>query len=237
MRLGDKPTYFGRDLEAMAFAINYHTWIVDEFKAYLGDCVAEVGAGTGSFSKLLTAEQIKHLVAFEPSANMYPLLKDRLQKENHVETVNDFFGDVCHRYEKGFDSVIYVNVLEHIEDDKKELLCAYEGLRESGHILIFVPALSWLYGDFDKKVGHYRRYHKGELIRLILRAGFDIVKVKYFDVAGIIPWYIAFVLLKKSLLGRNVSLYDKLVVPVMRKIEGIITPPIGKNLLLVGRKA
>ena len=237
MRFTEDPKYFGRDLKAMSFATNYHNWIIDEFENYLGVNVAEVGAGSGNFSNLLIARQVKHLVAFEPSANMYPLLEDRFGQLNRVETVNRFFCDVCDKYENSFDSVIYVNVLEHIEYDEKELSCVYKSLRQQGYILIFVPALSWLYSDLDKKLGHFRRYHKENLVGLIKNAGFNIIKVKYFDFTGIIPWYITFVLLKKSISGGNVSLYDRLVVPFMRKIEGVIKPPIGKNLLLVGRKA
>ena len=66
-------------------------------------------------------------------------------------------------------------------------------------------------------------------------AGFEIIKLKYFDVLGIIPWYIAFTLMKQTTTGTNVSLYDRVAVPVMRRIERVLTPPVGKNLLLVAR--
>lgn len=237
MKNGERPKYFGRDLEAMSFATNYHKWIIDEFKPYLGDKTAEVGAGTGNFSELLIDEHIKHLVAFEPSANIYPFLKDRLSENSKIETINRFFGDECYNFEKCFDSVVYVNVLEHVEDDEKELSYVYKALRIGGHALIFVPALSFLYSEFDKSLGHFRRYHKQDLAKLIQRVGFKIIKVKYFDFVGIIPWYIAFVLLKKSITGGPVSLYDRLVVPFMQKVEGVIVPPIGKNLLLIAQKA
>ena len=237
MKSDEKPEYFGRDLEAMSFAVNYHNWIIDEFEPYFGAIVAEVGAGTGNFTELLIAKNIKSIVAFEPSANMYPLLEERLAGARQVKTVNCFFGDGCNNSQNGFDSVIYVNVLEHIEDDEKELFYVHRSLRIGGHILILVPALSWLYSNLDKNIGHFRRYHKQGLVRLIETAGFNIIKVKFFDIFGIVPWYFAFVLLKKSMTGDDVSLYDRLVVPIMQKIEGIVTPPIGKNLLLVAKKA
>lgn len=236
MRPAEEPKYFGRDLEAMSFAENYHKWIIDEFKPYFGAKVAEVGAGTGNFSKLLIDSQIRRLVTFEPSKNMYPLIQKRLAEYNKVKTINQFFGNEYQNYEKSFDSIVYVNVLEHIKDDKKEVSYVYQALRKGGHILIFAPALSLLYTDFDRKLGHFRRYKKQSLIKLIQGAGFSVIKAKYFDFVGIIPWYVVFVLLKQSLTGGNVSMYDRLVVPVMRKIEGIIAPPIGKNLLLIGRK-
>lgn len=230
------PKYFGRDLEAMAFATNYHKWIIDEFKPYLGQSVAEVGAGIGNFSELLV-EHTKHLVAFEPSENMYPLLKERFDKDDRVETINSMFGSECSKFEGHLDTIIYVNVLEHIENDAQELSCVYKILRHGGHALVFVPALSYLYSAFDKKLGHCRRYHKKDLVTLAEHAGFNIRKVNYFDLAGVMTWYVAFVLLKAQLTGGKVSLYDKLVVPFMKKAESFVAPPVGKNLLLVIQKA
>ena len=231
----EKPQYIGRDLESMSFAVNYHNWIVEEFKPYLGDTIAEVGAGKGNLSKLLI-ENTQKLVAFEPSTNMFPLLNECLREDNRIATINNYFGDEYSKYKERFDSIVYVNVLEHIENDEKELSYAHSALKKGGHILIFAPALSYLYSDFDRKIGHYRRYHKNNLITLTNQAGFNIIKVKYFDFVGILPWYIAFVLLGKTLTEDNVSLYDTLVVPILRKIEGIITPPIGKNILLIAQK-
>jgi SAM-dependent methyltransferase len=225
--------YVGKDLEAMTFARNYHRWILSEFLPYLGNSVAEVGAGAGSFSKLLLETPIGRLTAFEPSQNMYPILAETLRHDRRVETINGFFcgADGGARY----DSIVYVNVLEHVEDHEGELSRAREGLGPNGHLLIFVPALPWLYSPFDKVIGHFRRYRKHDLVELAERTGFATVSARYFDVAGILPWYVKFVLLKNMMSGASVSLYDKLVVPGMRLVEGIVPPPIGKNLLMVAR--
>lgn len=232
--------YFGKDLEAMSFAKNYHAWIIYEFKPYLGDSVAEVGAGTGNFSSFLVDAGVKRLMAFEPSHNMFPLLASRFNSSPTVDTINAFFEDYTETFSEifseTFDSVLYVNVLEHIEQDEKALCCAYRTIKKNGHLLIFVPALNWLYSELDKKVGHFRRYHKKQLEQLVKSVGFSIEKLKYFDIAGIIPWYIAFTLLKKTTTAGNVSLYDRLIVPPMRILENLMTPPIGKNLLLVAKK-
>ena len=126
--------------------------------------------------------------------------------------------------------------MKHIENDEKEPGYAHSVLKKGGHILIFAPVLSYLYNVFDRKVGHYRRHHKNNLTTLTKQEGFNIIDVKYFDFVGILPWYIAFVLLEKTLIEDKVSLYDTLVVPILRKIEGIITPPIGKNILLIAQK-
>jgi hypothetical protein len=109
-------------------------------------------------------------------------------------------------------------------------------LNSQGYLLLFVPALAWLYSDFDKQIDHFRRYTKQDISGLVRDVGFTLVKAQYFDLAGIIPWYINFVLLQNSIGSGSVSLYDKLVVPTMRLIERMVPPPIGKNVLLIGKK-
>ena len=225
--------YPGRDLEAMSVAHNYHRWIVDELKPYLGGSVAEVGAGSGSVSRLLLDGGAARLRAFEPSDNLYPLLARALRDEPRAVAVKDFFhasnGET-------FDSIVYVNVLEHIEDDRAELARAFDALNRGGHLLLFVPALGWLYSAHDREIGHFRRYSKAGLANLVAGAGFTIAKARYFDVAGIIPWYVNFVVLQNPLSGKSIDLYDRFVVPVMRAVESTVAPPLGKNVLLVARK-
>ena len=226
--------YPGKDLEAMSFAVNYHRWIVEEFDPYLGETVAEVGAGMGSVSRLLLERGVTRLVAFEPSHNMYMLLQKALAHDPRASAVNDFFGPSYAR--QMFDSVVYINVLEHIENDRAELLNSLEALRPQGHLLLFVPALSWLYADLDRQIGHFRRYAKAELVNLVRDVGFTVVKARYFDMAGIAPWYVSFVLLRNTIGRGSVALYDKLVVPMMKRVEGLLAPPIGKNVLLIARR-
>jgi hypothetical protein len=128
-------------------------------------------------------------------------------------------------------------VLEHIEDDRGELQKVYETLEQGGHCLIFVPAFMSLYGAFDKKVGHFRRYTKKELEEKAKSAGFEIVKSKYFDFVGMFPWYIKYKLLKSdSLESGAVTAYDKFAVPVTKQFERFLSFPAGKNILTVLKK-
>ena len=231
---GTTPHYPGKELEAMSFAVNYHKWILDELEPYLGDTVAEVGAGIGSVSRLLLGKRIKRLISFEPSPNLYPLLEKELRLEERAESVNDFFSPTY--MQGGFDSVVYINVLEHIQDDRTELVNALDALRPQGHLLVFVPALDCLYSRFDRKIGHLRRYTRKGLSSLVQDAGFTLVKAHYFDLVGIIPWFLIFVLLRSSIGGVSLSVYDRLLVPMLKRIERTVTPPLGKNVLLIGKK-
>ncbi|MGD1896503.1 MAG: methyltransferase domain-containing protein [Phormidesmis sp.] len=126
------PQYFGKDLEAMSFAKNYHDWILSEFLPYIGPVIAEVGAGVGSFSHLLLqVDIVRCLQAFEPSQNMYPRLKKALSSDRQAEAIHGFFGQ--NQIGAEFDSVLYVNVLEHIEDDAVELTTAFKTLKQGGY--------------------------------------------------------------------------------------------------------
>lgn len=229
----ETPEYPGKDLEAMSFAKNYHCWILKVFEPYLGGSVAEIGAGCGNFARLVLEKNIKNLKAFEPSGNMFPQLELTLKHDLRAEAINAFFDA---SYPGTFDSILYVNVLEHIEDDVAELANALESLKPGGYLLVFVPALSWLYSEQDKELGHFRRYTKTGLVELAKQVGFTITLARYFDLAGIVPWYLNFVLLKNQWHSGSVALYDNMVVPIMRKIESLVAPPIGKNVILVAKR-
>jgi SAM-dependent methyltransferase len=234
-------SYVGKDLEAMSFAVNYHRWILDEFRPHLGKNLVEVGAGTGSFTELLLEQRPRTLAAIEPSG-MYDLLVENIAKFRTEATVNAYqaiFTQVASKIKEtdNPDSIIYVNVLEHIEDDAQELKAVYETLAPKGRMFIFVPALPALYGAFDREVGHFRRYVKSDLETKVRDARFKILKSSYFDFAGIVPWWIKYQVFKASTLDQGtIKLYDKYAVPITRAIESAINPPLGKNILLIAAK-
>lgn len=238
----NKVVYEGRDLESMSFALNYHRWILDIFDPYLGKRIVEVGAGSGSCSELLLKRPLESLAVVEPSPDMYRLLKSRLASvggSTQLSTYNSIFRQVAKgiKSEQRPDSIVYINVMEHIHEDEAELLTIHDTLVERGRIFIFVPALTWLYGSFDRQIQHVRRYTKSELEGKCQRAGFQIIKSHYFDFAGILPWWVKYRLFKSTTLEPGaVKYYDKLVVPLIRIAESLVTPPIGKNLVLIAEK-
>ena len=225
-----------KDLEVMSFANNYHNWIVSELQKALHGSVAEVGAGSGNFSVfLLKSPNLKKLISIEPDKAACALYQKNIS-DPRAEIINGFFSDVSKNYLNNFDSVVYVNVLEHVEDDGRELAYVLSSLKNNGRICIFVPALPFLYSDHDKLIGHFRRYTKGRLRKLLEENGFVVEKIKYFDIVGIITWFMAFKLIKMSPSSGNMSFYDKCIIPTLRFIEQLIPPPIGKNLVAIGRK-
>ncbi|MDQ3321792.1 MAG: class I SAM-dependent methyltransferase [Acidobacteriota bacterium] len=239
--MSNKVVYVGKDLEAMSFAVNYHKWILDEFAGFLGKNIIEVGAGTGSFSEMILQTEPETLSLVEPSDLYKDLTQNisRLEARTQIDFYNSIFSVVASEIadRKRPDSIIYVNVLEHIEDDDAELSLIRQTLIPGGRAFIFVPALELLYGEFDRKLGHFRRYRKSELEEKCRNAGFKILTSKYFDFAGVVPWYVKYRLLNSvELGGAAVSLYDKIVVPIFRRIESAVNVPVGKNVLLIAEK-
>src|SRR5215213_4172804 len=155
--MAEALAYLGRDLESMSLARNYRRWILDMFAPHLGRRLVEVGAGTGSFSELLLERGPDALALVEPSAEMHRRLAERVQgfqTATHVRTFNDTFAGAARLIaeDPAPDSIIYVNVLEHVEDDDAELRLAHDALAPGGRLFVFVPALRWLYGSFDRQV-------------------------------------------------------------------------------------
>jgi SAM-dependent methyltransferase len=244
LKTPQKFNYAGRELEAMAWAINYHRWILEIFLPYLGQHIVEVGAGVGSFSELVLSEhKFQTLSLVEPSEELYEGLKTRMREPGTNMKVDLYHGNFLEvaqliKSQKLIDSVIYINVLEHIAEDERELEAVRDTLSQGGHVFLFVPALRWLYGTFDKQVGHVRRYTKTELEEKLRRAGFSIVRSSYFDLPGIAPWWVKYRLLRSSMMERSaVRFYDQFIVPVVRRVESIAPPPIGKNVIVVAQKS
>ena len=240
--MSEKYGYVGKDLEAMSFAVNYYRWILSMFEPFLGQRIVEVGAGTGSFSEMLLERRMDSLSLVEPSTAMYRQLCSRLEELKPsvpVKTYNDIFEQVAPqiRDSQRPDSILYVNVLEHIEDDAAELEIISNVLEPRGRLFVFVPALEWLHGSYDRQINHLRRYTRAGLKKKCVTAGFRVIVSRYFDLFGVLPWWIKYRLIQsKNMEPGAVKFYDRRVVPIVKSLEFHLPPPIGKNILLIAEK-
>lgn len=236
-----KIEYVGKELEATDFADNYHRWILALMKPFLGKHLVEVGAGRGAFSQLLLETGPATLSLVEPSAMFESLQTNLAQRDSatKIRTFPNTFAEVATKLEteQSPDSIIYINVLEHIEDDRLELEIIHRTLREKGRVFIFVPALPMLFSEFDKHVGHFRRYQKTELAEKLRAVGFRVLLSRYFDAPGILTWLLKYKLLRSlTMEHRPVYLYDKFIVPIAKSVDSVLPSPLGKNLLFVAEK-
>ncbi len=228
--------YSGSELDALRGAENYYRWLVKRFTPYLGSTVIEVGAGIGTFSEyLLKVPQVERLVAIEPGSNTFALLEKRLDGIPNTTAIKGYLAD--YPGEAAANSLVAVNVLEHVQQDAEFIHKARDVVVANGTLMLFVPALPAIFGSLDRAFEHFRRYTRPQLRRLIEDAGWTIERISYMNVMGILPWFVAGRLLKrKSISDREARAFDRFVVPITAAIEDRVEMPIGQSILAVARK-
>jgi SAM-dependent methyltransferase len=229
-------TYSGDELDALAGARNYYDWIADSFAPHLGSRIVEAGAGIGTFTEYLLARRPgARVTVIEPAENNFPHLERRFAGNAAVTPVRGYLDDTF--TPAAADSVVAVNVMEHVPDDAAFLRAATRALVPGGHVLLFVPALPALFGSLDRAFEHYRRYTRSGIERSLVHNGFEIEKLDYLNLLGVAAWFVSGRVLHRTTLGRKqVRFYDRWVIPVLRRIESVIPIPIGQSLLVIGRK-
>lgn len=230
--------YAGADLEALQVLRQYRDWILNEFKPHLSGAAVEIGAGIGSYSELLL-KFVSSLDLVEPSALQFRHLEQRFLGDPRIRVLQagaEAWAQAAPSESR--DTIIMINVLEHISDDVQTLRDLHRVLRPGGHLLLFVPALMLLYSRLDSLLGHHRRYDRSGLTQKVEGAGFDVLWCHYFDFLGILPWLVVNRLGGATTFSpKAASLYDAVGVPMTRTLERYHRPPIGKNLILAATRA
>jgi SAM-dependent methyltransferase len=220
----------------MGEATNYYRWLMGSFEDLVGERSVEAGAGVGTVSEmLLNGARPTQLTLVEPAANNLPLLRKRFLGDPRVRVHHGYMEDLVGTLTA--DSVIAVNVLEHVEADENFLRAAYDLLSPGGVLLLLVPAVPAIFGSLDRAFEHFRRYTKSGLRRSLLGAGFEVETLRYMNLLGVLAWFVSGRVFHRTTLGRRqVRFYDRWVIPAVRRLEALITPPIGQSLLAVARK-
>jgi SAM-dependent methyltransferase len=220
-------------LENLDDAANYASWIIDQIEPFLGHEILEIGAGHGTFTQRLRAHG--NVVASEPSPRAAARLRQRFAGDERV-SVDEAFAQaiVANRH---FDTAVSINVMEHIEDDDDVVRALSTAITPGGRLIIFVPAFEFLYSRFDRDIGHVRRYQRSELEALVRRGGFDVEVLRYVNLPGALAWFVMCRLLRLRPTHRwSTRLYDRVAIPVVRRVESRFNPPFGQSLLCIARK-
>lgn len=233
---GESSVYPGGELEALRQSPNYYGWLLRHFVPHLGERVLEVGAGVGTVADyVLRNTKVSELVLVEPAGNLFPQLQERFSGNSRVKLVHGQLEDVASSV--SVDSVIAVNVLEHVVDDEALLRTINRVLLPGGLVLLFVPALPLLYGTLDESFQHIRRYTKRALARRLEETGFRVERLHYFNCLGVVAWFVAGKILKrKTIRITDARDYDRWIVPWASRLESRWTPPFGQSLVAVARK-
>jgi len=219
----------------MAAADNYNEWLVARAKPFVGSRVLDFGAGTGTFTAALTARA--DVVAIEPDPTFASRLRKRFADNARVAVVEADAAWLAGDGPRGaFDTVLCLNVLEHIGDDALVLRSFHDCLVPGGHLLLLVPAHRRLYGKIDRSVGHERRYSRGPLRRLVEEAGLEPVEIRYVNPFGAVGWLVASRVFRRDQVPTGpLRAYDRLI-PVLRRLDHLHLP-FGLSLWTVARRA
>jgi SAM-dependent methyltransferase len=225
------------DLQIMAGARNYRRWMYRRLAPYIGRRVLEIGAGIGNFtSLLLDREMVVATDNFGPCVEyLNKQLGDKLKAPALVFDASGDVGEELKQYD--FDTIICLNVLEHIEDDLTTLSRMHGLLAPGGRLVLLVPAFQFLFGTVDQSLGHHRRYTRETLLPLMRQADFFIERSFYMNVIGMAGWFWNNRIVRRSEESKSqIGFFDRLIAPVAEIAERLLPPPVGLSLIAIGRK-
>lgn len=228
-------------LQRMNAMLPYYRWVADNFGPALGRRVLDAGCGVGNFFSA-ASERIDHGVGIDLSPVNITDARSRFAEQSHIRFIQaDLDEQAQALHDEGFDTVVCLDVLEHIENDQQLLNRLAEIVKPGGHVLIKVPACPWLFGSVDVASDHYRRYNRPMLRRLAEQAGLEVKKLSYMNLAGVGPYW-----LKSRLLKRQANFsrtftpkqLDRIrrVMPWLRMLDRLSGPPVGQSLIMVGHR-
>ncbi|SEW03221.1 Methyltransferase domain-containing protein [Chitinophaga sp. YR573] len=228
-------------LDNLSAADRLNDWMFESIQPYLKEQILEIGSGIGNISGCFVKNNVPLYVS-DYSDHYCRLLQ---QKFDHEPLIRDVFqidlsaSDFESKYASligKFNTVFALNVVEHIADDGCAIANCNKLLAPGGHLIILVPAYQMLYNGFDKELEHFRRYTRTSLRNLFLAEKFEIINSWYFNLAGILGWFVSGTILrKKELPAGQLSFYNKLV-PLFRVADRLIMNKMGLSVITVGKK-
>lgn len=223
-------------LDLLADTYNYNHWIYSLLRPFLGPCICEIGAGIGNLSRFfLNATQ---LICIEPEAEYWAAL-DELSS---VHLNMHVFKGPLEMYAplptapNPTDTVVCINVLEHIQDDAKALQIMSSLVGSEGAILLYVPACSWAFGALDRALGHHRRYSRRGLWDLANKCQLHVSHCRHVNFIGAFGWWwVSRIRAQTRIDPEKARVVDRFV-PFISAAERLLPPFIGQSLFAVLRK-
>ena len=231
----DQPDYVGKELELFELAKNWKRYLSTRLQPFLAGEVLEVGAGLGANVPYFYRDDLTRWLSLEPDGQLctnYHLRQADGQIPTQCELTQGVLATLSEK--ETFDSIIYIDVLEHIKEDRAEFERAYQRLRPRGHLVVLCPAHNFLFSPFDQAIGHYRRYNKRMFCQLSDQRP---VVLEYLDIVGMFASIVNKLLLRQSYPNeKQIMLWDRLFVPISRLIDPLVLRSSGKSILGVWRK-
>jgi SAM-dependent methyltransferase len=229
--------YTVRDQERMARATNYFGWQARLAREQLGRRVIEIGCGMGNFTRHLLDREL--VISIDVVEDCVKRLKERFSEQANIEArvldVQDVEFTALQRYRP--DSIVCLNTLEHVRDDRKALAHMRAVLPPGGRAVFILPAFESLYGPIDANLGHFRRYSMRSWRELAESAGFHPRSTRFFNSIGYLGWWVNAKVLKRAEQSVwQIELFDSAIVPALSRLEGWMSPPFGQSIFAVLEK-
>ncbi len=229
--------YIGGELDLFSLAINWKRYVKTAIEKYLVGDILEVGAGIGGTTAAMHDGTAHLWVCLEPdflnAKRLLKLVRDRWEHKQPYVIAGSLHALAEH---SSFDCVLYMDVLEHIPDDRDQIQAAARLVRDNGHIVILSPAHQWLFSAFDENIGHLRRYNK-EHLRSLMPPGWKQVKLVYLDSIGALLSLGNLVGPRQSMPSSwQITIWDRLCIPFSRVIDSVLRGSCGKSVLAIWRK-
>ena len=223
--------YAGSELDLFSAVVHWKKYWASHVAPFISGDVVEIGAGLGANTSYLDQGQAKSWLCVEPDRGLLARLEGNLQRGPRRA-----YRTLCGTLQsipagESFDTILYIDVLEHIEHDGAELVAAAKCLRAKGRIIVLSPAHQWLFTPFDKAVGHYRRYNR-QMLRRITPSHLAIERMFYLDSVGLFASLANRLFLKQSLPTRGqLAVWDSCIVPASRFVDPILFKSAGKTII------
>ena len=228
--------YTVADQQRMTKAKRYFDWQSDLSKAQLGRRVLEIGCGLGNFTERLLDREL--VVGIDIDPNCIRHHQHRFAGKPHIRSrvIDALDPAFLHLRDERIDSIVCLNVLEHIEQDETVLTRMQQVLPPGGRVVLMIPAFMALYGPIDHHLGHYRRYTRAGLEQTAQRAGLRPRLLHYMNTVGFFGWWLNAKMQRQEQSEAQIATFDNYVVPVMARLEGWVRPPFGQSLFAVLEK-
>lgn len=230
--------YVGSELQLFGAAIRWKQYLRQQIGPYLKGRVLEVGAGLGATARALSGGAETEWICLEPDPRLASRIAEDVRTGNLPSHCRPVVGTTGSCAALGrFDAVLYVDVLEHIQDDRGEITLASGLLSEGGHLVVLAPAHQSLFTPFDRAIGHYRRYSRG-VLRDLTTSVLRVRTCRYLDSAGLLASAGNRFLLRSTMpTAGQIRFWDSVLVRISRVLDPLLAYRVGKSVLVVWQRA
>jgi SAM-dependent methyltransferase len=217
----------------------YNIWLYSCIRRHLRGVVWDIGSGLGDISGQFDAPGIEEVILSDYDPRMINTLNHTFLplKNYRVVPLDITDPQVIVNHPGGqADTITCINVLEHIKEDVMALKHMGHLLKKKGKLVVFVPALPGIYGTLDRRVDHRRRYTKKTLRSALQNAGFVVTEAYYMNMFGILTWFFAGRVLKQKEFHKEACHMLDRIVPCLRALESLGSPPVGQSLIMVAER-